>query len=60
MKHIYRTVLSLIGAVAISSCSGFLDENPTSSLSEVTAYSTEETLEAEIYGCYLSMHATGL
>ena len=58
-RGLNRILLSLV-CLALPACSGFLEENPRSSLSEVTVYSTEETLEAQVYGCYLSMHAGAL
>jgi len=38
--------------VSFASCTGFLDENPTTSLSESTVYNTEASLEAHIMGIY--------
>lgn len=51
MKKIIRyfAVISL-SALALS-CSGFLDENPTTQLTEKKVYGTREALESDIYGC---------
>ena len=50
MKKTLNFIACTAIAAALVSCSGFLDENPTTSLSETSVYSTEEALEAQIYG----------
>ena len=51
-----RFVISIAVALNLVSC-GFLDQYPTTSLSEETVYASEESLEAGIIGCYASMQA---
>ena len=46
MKKIIRLLSIAAVAAVVFSCKGFLDENPTTSLSESTVYSTESSLEA--------------
>ena len=53
-NYIYAALL-----LCLSSCVGFLEEIPTTSLSEETVYSTEYDLEAGVIGCYASMRGTG-
>ena len=60
MKKIFLATLIIMLGILAPSCAKFLMENPTTSLSEGTAYADEETLEAQIYGCYASFHADGL
>lgn len=55
MKKI-NTIILCSALAAMPACSGFLDQNPTTSLSEKTVYSSESTLESQVTGCYLSMH----
>lgn len=47
MRHIYSIVLTML---LIGSCSGFLEENPETMLSEASVYRTEESLESSIRG----------
>ncbi len=42
----------------VSSCQGLLMENPTTSLSETSVYSTETALEAQIYGILSSFYGS--
>lgn len=44
-----------IALVCAMSCSDFLEEHPTTSLSESTVYSSESALEADIVGLYSAM-----
>lgn len=61
MKNIIKIfAICLAGGVILSSCKGFLDENPTTSLSETTVYTTEAALEAQVIGCYNALHASAL
>lgn len=61
MKNILKIfVICLAGGVLFSSCTGFLDENPTTSLSETTVYTTEAALEAQVVGVYNSLHSSYL
>lgn len=54
----YNKIFTAILAVTMfSSCSDFLTEYPTTSLSEGPIYNTESGLEAAIAGCYQSMQA---
>ncbi len=52
MKTIIRFLSAACAAAMTLSCTGFLDEHPTTSLSEDTVYSTESSLEAQILGIY--------
>ena len=58
MKKIYIHI-TVIGLL-LSSCS-FLEDDPTTSLTDLTAYSTEQTLEANVTGLYsdLNVFVTG-
>lgn len=49
-KSIIAAGLLLSASVLSVSCSGFLDENPTTSLSEASVYGSEDALEAQIAG----------
>lgn len=61
MKAIFKFLaVALASLTAFSSCAGFLDENPTTSLSESTVYTTEEALDAQLYGCYQGLHNSAL
>lgn len=53
-NYIYAALL-----LCLTSCVGFLEEVPTTSLSEETVYSTEYDLEAGVIGCYASMRGGG-
>ena len=55
-----RTVYSILLAASLlfCSCKGFLDENPTTSLSETSVYSSENALEAQIYGIMSSFYGS--
>lgn len=57
MKRFISTIFSVL---LVCSCSGFLDEEMTTSLSEDEIYDTEHALECNINGCYLSLHGTAL
>ncbi len=46
--------------IVLTSCSGFLNEVPTTSLSEEDVYDSPQALEANINGCYLTMNNTSL
>lgn len=52
MKKIFKAFAVLTAILAAVSCEGFLDENPTTSLSEASVYNTEASLEAHIMGIY--------
>ena len=41
--------------LALVSCKGFLEEVPTTSLSEKDVYDSPQALEANINGCYLTI-----
>jgi len=59
MKNIFKIfAICLAGGALFSSCKGFLDENPTTSLSETTVYTTEAALEAQVVGCYETLHSS--
>lgn len=61
MKHIIKySFICLVASFAMTSCQGFLDENPATQVSSSVAYNTEETLEAQITGIYGTFHAWGL
>lgn len=52
----YNKLIAAILAVTLfGSCSDFLTEYPTTSLSEGPIYSTESGLETAMFGCYQSM-----
>ena len=57
MKKALYSVL-LASAMMLGSCQGFLGENPTTSLSETSVYSTETALEAQIYGVLSSFYGS--
>ena len=57
MKKALYSVL-LASAMMLGSCQGFLGENPTTSLSETSVYSTETALEAQIYGILSSFYGS--
>ena len=52
MKKIIRYSLALVIAVLAVSCKGFLEENPTTSLSESSVYNSESSLEAQVLAIY--------
>lgn len=52
--------ISLILLLILSSCSEFLEEVPSTSFSESSAYSTEEALEASLTGCYSAMQGSSM
>lgn len=53
MKNIIRISAAALTALFTVSCAGFLDENPTTSLSESTVYNSEISLEAQVYDIYM-------
>ncbi len=55
-----KAILYIIAGFSLLSCTGFLDEKRTTSFSEDQIYDTEQALEANIYGCYLTLHNTAL
>lgn len=55
-----KVIIYLIAGMALLSCTGFLEEKRTTSFSEDQIYDTEQALEANMYGCYLTMHNTAL
>ena len=57
MKKIF-CIFSILALTV--SCKGFLDEQKTTSLSDTDIYDTEEALETNVYGCYLTLHNTSL
>ena len=58
MKKVLYTMLAAL--LFLQSCSGFLDEKPTTSLSEVDVYNSEQALETNINGCWLTMNNVSL
>ena len=54
MKTLIRIISIACVSVTLASCS-FLDENPTTQLSEKSVYNTEEALEAQVYGLLSGM-----
>ena len=46
--------------LALVSCKGFLEEVPTTSLSEKDVYDSPQALEANINGCYLTLNNSSL
>lgn len=60
MKKILKYSVAFVAATIMVSCSGFLDEDPKTQLSESSAYSTPEALEAEMGGCYAVLHGGGM
>ena len=59
MKKIVSLFTVCFIAVLSVSCAGFLDEKPTTQLSEATVFSTEVALEAEMAGVSEILHAYG-
>lgn len=55
-----KTIIYIICGILLASCSGFLDQQPRTSLTQDTAFNSESTIEAQVYGCYLSMHSSAL
>ena len=55
MKHNILLIIT-VSVSCLVSCD-FLEQVPTTSLSEASAYSSESSLEAGIIGCYGSMQA---
>jgi hypothetical protein len=49
-----------LALAAVVSCSGFLDENPTTTFPKDAVYSTPEGVETVLFGCYNSMHSSSL
>ena len=45
-----KKILSILAVCSLMASCHFLDENPTTSLSDGVAYSTEGTLDAQLYG----------
>ena len=46
--------------IGLPSCSGFLNEVPTTSLSEEDVYDSPQAREANINGCYLTLNNLSL
>lgn len=57
MKKIYIILLS---GILMTSCTGWLDENPSTQLSEESVYNTEKSIESLIYGCYRGFYGYGM
>lgn len=57
MKHFISIIFT---ALCFWSCSDFLEEHKTTSLSDNEIYDSEQALECNINGCYLSLHGTSL
>ena len=55
-----KVIIYLITGIALISCTGFLDEKRTTSFTDDQIYDSEQALEANIYGCYLTLHNTAL
>lgn len=49
-------ILLMAAGILATACKGFLDENPTTSLSEKSVYSTEAALDSQIYGILSSFY----
>ena len=52
-----KTILTIAAALVctasiLTSCAGFLEENPTTALSESSVYINEDALEAQMFGIY--------
>lgn len=60
MKTIFKATAAIIAAMTLASCSDFLEEKSTTSLSEPTVYSTEEALESQLFGVYEGMNQNRL
>ena len=58
MKKINIFSLCLGLSLSLSSCTGFLKEAPTTSLSETSVYNSESALESQIYGVLSSFYGT--
>lgn len=55
-----KKFIILIACFSVISCMDFLEESMPTSFAEDQIYNTEESLEANMYGCYLSLHNTAL
>lgn len=55
-----KIILLFLILPVLGSCSGFLKENHVTFFDEEAVFKTEQTLEAQIYGCYSALHSTGL
>ena len=55
-----RKILPVILLLALTSCSKFLYEVPTTSLSDDSVYDSPQALEANINGCYLTLNNVSL
>ena len=53
-----RIIYTLALAAVLTSCSGFLKEQPTTRLLDGSAFDTEAALEAQVYGLYGSLPST--
>ena len=53
-------VTAVLSAAVLPCCSGFLDEETKTALSEATVYSTEEALESQLFGVYQGMNQNRL
>ena len=51
-KFLLSLAASSLAVAAVSSCSDFLAENPTTSYMETSVYKTESSLESLVYGLY--------
>ena len=56
MKKIYAVFISGLSVLAFSSCEGFLDKFPETSLSPETFYTSEKELELATNGFYTTAH----
>ena len=56
-----KTIISLFAAaLALVGCSGFLEENPTTQLSESSVFATEDAIQANLTGCYQAFQSNKL
>jgi len=60
MKNLTKYALILLAGLSMNSCTDFLEENPTTSLSESSVYTTKAALEANVVGCYQVFHNSKL
>ncbi len=60
MKNIFRILSACLIGASLLSCSDFLEEKPTTQLSESTVYSNPSVLEAQVFGIYAALHTSNM
>ena len=59
MKKTFIYIVAAVFALA-PSCAGFLDENPSTMVSDKAAYASERALEVEVMGCLNAFYGSGM